>query len=34
MLLYMIFSYLTVNVHDNEKDVLVTSWVVKKQKQK
>lgn len=30
----MIFSYLTVNVHDNEKDVLVTSWVVKKQKQK
>ena len=30
----MIFSYLTVNVRDNEEDVLVTSWVVKKQKQK
>lgn len=29
MLLSVIFSYLTGNVHDNEEDVLVTSWVVK-----
>lgn len=29
MLPYMIFSYLTVNEHDNAEDVLVTSWVVR-----
>lgn len=27
--LFIIFSYLRVNVHNNEEDVLVTSWVVK-----
>lgn len=26
---YLIFSYFTVNVHDNEEDILVISWVVK-----